>query len=142
MYIELHSPGDNWQYAMRCFFHLVGPEGASIPDAGGVEVASLEEARTEAMKGIAELRREEPALQQDWNGWTLWIVDESGELLSKIQLNAVSHPIAGPLGVPKGKHHGLSGPLKRKQHLFDVFSYSPTAIHWASLAAAVAQFST
>ena len=79
---------------MRCYFHLAGPE-TELLDEQGVEVGSVEEARAEALKAIAELRREDASLQEDWNGWSLRIVSEGGEVLSTIRLNAISYPVAG-----------------------------------------------
>ncbi|WP_174873169.1 DUF6894 family protein [Enterovirga aerilata] len=90
---------------MRCFFHLNG-RGEEILDQHGIEVESLEEARTEALKAIAELRREEPPLQHEWHGWQLRIVDEAGRALSTIRLSSVIHPIGGThfVGRSEDKH--------------------------------------
>jgi hypothetical protein len=73
---------------LRCYFHLTGPDEELLDDVG-IEVASVEEARTEALKAVAELRREQPELQRDWNGWQLKIVGDEGEVLSVVRLTGV-----------------------------------------------------
>ncbi len=79
---------------MRCYFHLrCGDE--EILDEVGIEAVSIDEARAEALKAAAELRRENAALQNQWNGWQLQIVNEAGDVLSVIALNAIMHPIGG-----------------------------------------------
>ena len=77
---------------MRCYFHLQS-QFEEILDEVGIEVGSQDEARSEALKAIAELRWESGGLQQNWNGWRLLIVNGTGELLSAIRLNTISHPI-------------------------------------------------
>jgi len=70
---------------MKCFFHLVSARD-EILDEAGIEVASVEEARTEALRAIDELRREDRALSNDWYGWTLRVVDSDGRVLSSMPL--------------------------------------------------------
>ncbi|NNM74066.1 DUF6894 family protein [Enterovirga aerilata] len=84
---------------VRCYFHLQ-KGGEEIRDETGAEVSDLDEARAEALKAIAELRGEDPDLQEDWNGWKLRIVNDRGELLSVLRLNQISHPVPGqhPIG--------------------------------------------
>ncbi len=71
---------------MRCFFHLVGPADELLTDDTGVEVASADDARAEALKAIDEIRREDPNETSSWFGWNLEIVDEAGEVISTIPL--------------------------------------------------------
>ena len=80
--------------SLRCFFHLINGDEV-LRDETGVEVESATEARTEALKVIDELRREDRRIQQSWNGWRLRIVDETDRVLATIRLNAVSHPVSG-----------------------------------------------
>jgi hypothetical protein len=70
---------------MRCFFHLV-TNGDEILDETGTEVASIDEAQTEALKAIDELRREDQSQSRDWRGWSLKIANEEGRVLSTIPL--------------------------------------------------------
>jgi hypothetical protein len=77
---------------VRCYLHLIGQD-QDLLDQVGVETSSQEEARAEALTAIAEMLREEPSLQRDWNGWSLRIVDETGRCLSTIPLNMFSHQL-------------------------------------------------
>ena len=74
---------------MRCFFHLLGPEGAELLDEVGVEVSSLDDARTEALKAMAELRAESPGSLGEWNGWVLRIVDDRNSTLADLSLSMI-----------------------------------------------------
>jgi hypothetical protein len=75
---------------MRLFFHLVGSHD-TICDLGGVEAADLEEARTEALRALAEMRLEDPSAPQDWSGWTLSITDSSGRVVLSLTLDGGVH---------------------------------------------------
>ncbi|MGA0594929.1 DUF6894 family protein [Enterovirga sp. CN4-39] len=74
---------------MRCFFNLLGPEGAELLDEVGVEVSSLDDARTEALKAMAELRAESPGTLAEWNGWVLRIVDDGNSTLADLPLSMI-----------------------------------------------------
>jgi hypothetical protein len=70
---------------MRCYFHLInGPD--IIRDTDGIEVDDVEEARTQALKAIQELRSNQEMADEDWQGWQLDVVDESGMLLFSVNL--------------------------------------------------------
>jgi hypothetical protein len=71
---------------MKCFFHLASGTDELL-DAIGVAVADVDEARTEALDALAELRREEPDSDRDWSGWELRAVDGSGTPLFTIPLS-------------------------------------------------------
>jgi hypothetical protein len=75
---------------MRCYFHLVNGH-ETIPDDMGVEVSNLDDAKTQALIAIHEIREE--AIQQGalWQGWRLDIVDPSGRVLLSIPLNPTFH---------------------------------------------------
>ncbi|MFL5021372.1 MAG: DUF6894 family protein [Microvirga sp.] len=75
---------------MRCYFHLVNGH-ETIPDDMGVEVSDLDDAKTQALIAIHEIREE--AIQQGalWQGWRLDIVDPSGRVLLSIPLNPTFH---------------------------------------------------
>ncbi len=89
---------------MRCFFHLTNGE-EELLDQEGIEVRSVDDARTEALRAIDELRRETHYLQEDWNGWTLRIVDEGGMVHSTIPLNTITFPVAGQHPVSRAGEH-------------------------------------
>ena len=96
---------------MRCFFHLVTNDD-EIPDETGAEVASIDEARVEALKAIDELRREEPSGAADWSGWSLKIADEEGRVLSTIPLIPSYRPALkfDRVNNPSNRDPGTSGP--------------------------------
>jgi hypothetical protein len=75
---------------MRLFFHLVDNRD-TIHDLKGVEVTDLEQARTEAMRAIAEMRHEDPSAPQAWSGWTLRVTDASGRVVLSLDLNGGVH---------------------------------------------------
>jgi hypothetical protein len=75
---------------MRLFFHLVrGRE--IIRDESGIEVADLQEAQTEALRAIEEMRREHPSASQDWVGWRLDVTDAAGAVILSIDLGGRHH---------------------------------------------------
>lgn len=70
---------------MRYYFHLVSSMG-KIPDSEGVEVASLGQAKAQALQAIEELRGEEDATDDDWTGWRLEVTDATGQLMMVFEL--------------------------------------------------------
>ena len=72
---------------MRCYFHVISDDGEHL-DETGVEVASISEARAEALNVVDELSREDPSILSKWEGWTLRITDQSGRVLSSTSLGA------------------------------------------------------
>jgi len=80
---------------MRCYFNLV--DGSEvIRDRKGIEVSGPEEARAEAHQALTEQRQADPVAAQEWRGWTLNAVDDTGRLLFSIPLDnpALFHSIA------------------------------------------------
>jgi hypothetical protein len=71
---------------MRCYFHLVSYHDA-ILDETGVEVADLEAAEAEARRAIQELREEDNAADEDWQGWQINVTHWSGHVLLSIPLD-------------------------------------------------------
>jgi hypothetical protein len=70
---------------MRCFFNLVnGIE--EITDDDGIEVNGIEQARTQALKAIAELRHEDNDVASEWKNWWLEVSDADGTVLFSISL--------------------------------------------------------
>jgi hypothetical protein len=70
---------------MRCYFNLLG-DSDTILDTDGIEVEDIAQARAQALKAIEELRDDEDMLPDDWQGWRLEVVDDSGEILFSIGL--------------------------------------------------------
>ena len=75
---------------MRCYFNLVnGTE--EIIDDDGIEVSGIDQARTQAMKAIAELRHEDNTVASEWKNWRLEVSDDEGEVLFSISLAIELH---------------------------------------------------
>jgi hypothetical protein len=72
---------------MQVYFSLRdGSE--TIPDGEGVEVSSVEDAKTEALRAIREMRGENETAARDWDGWKLEASDDKGALLFTLRLDA------------------------------------------------------
>ena len=75
---------------MRVFFNL-RDKTDSIPDANGIDVVDLAEARREAERAVAEFIGQEPVLEgglkEGLKGWRLEAVDASGRVLFAISLD-------------------------------------------------------
>jgi hypothetical protein len=74
---------------MRYFFHLVNASEI-IRDEEGLELPDSEEARSAALSEIDELRREDSVTVEEWRGWQLNVVDDSGTLVFSIALDSTS----------------------------------------------------
>jgi hypothetical protein len=75
---------------MRCYFHLFS-DHEEILDEVGIEVTDLEQAKTEALKAINELRLEIGEEVEDWSTWRLEIVCPQGTLLHSMPLKNTLH---------------------------------------------------
>ena len=71
---------------MRCFFNLIDGH-SSMLDPQGVEIADMEELRSEVAKAIAEMRHVDPAAARDWRGWRMEVTDPEGAVLLTVDLN-------------------------------------------------------
>ena len=70
---------------MRIYFHLKRSNEA-IRDREGIEVTNLEEARSEVIKAVEELLREDVSVARSWSGWTINVADEGGAVLFSLGL--------------------------------------------------------
>jgi hypothetical protein len=75
---------------MRCYFNLVNGH-EKILDQDGIEVRNLEQAYTQALKAVEELRAEDDTSASDWADWSLEVTDSSGTVLFLINLGASLH---------------------------------------------------
>jgi hypothetical protein len=82
------SPGARPASSRRLYFDLHGFE-QTIPDVTGIEVSDLAQARRTALEMIRQLRQDDPALAQDWSGWTLRAVDAAGFVVFAIALDGL-----------------------------------------------------
>jgi hypothetical protein len=72
---------------VRYYFNLTDGD-EMIRDEDGLELSDVQAAVASALKAIAELRAEDPSSSQEWQGWRLEIVDESGHILKSVPLGA------------------------------------------------------
>ncbi|MET0744954.1 MAG: hypothetical protein ABWY78_16400 [Microvirga sp.] len=70
---------------MRCYFNLLNASDV-IKDTDGIEVDDVEEARAQAMRAVEELREDDDLANDDWQGWQLEVVDDTGAILFTIPL--------------------------------------------------------
>ena len=75
--------------AGRYYFHLTNGE-AVIRDEEGTEVSSMQTALISAMEMVEELRAEDPSAADEWQGWSLEIVDASGRTVHTMPLDTHS----------------------------------------------------
>ena len=71
---------------MRVYFHLLKGE-ETIRDDRGIEVADIEDARTQALEAIAEMLARDPRLAGEAAGWTLAVTDAAGAVLFTLPVN-------------------------------------------------------
>lgn len=70
---------------MRCHFNLRTGDSILI-DEIGVEVASVHDARREALQAIHEVAQGGDAEGFDWSAWTLSVTDSDGQVLLTLPL--------------------------------------------------------
>lgn len=74
---------------LRYFFHLKNYTEEYL-DETGIEARSLEQAYSQAMEAIQELREEEGG-PDEWTGWRLEATDAAGTVMFCIDLAATLH---------------------------------------------------
>jgi hypothetical protein len=95
---------------MRRFrFEVVAPE--HFPDPEGVMLRNLDDARREARDLGRALIRDYPEAFDKPGPWTMAVLDEAGQVLAEIDLEAEARPafrLSGPLPAPlkSGKRLG------------------------------------
>ena len=77
--------GGRRAHDMRCYFHLVSAHEI-VPDTSGIDVVDEHVAYAEACRAIQELCDEVDA--EDWTGWVLEAVDETGTRIFAVQLDS------------------------------------------------------
>jgi hypothetical protein len=68
---------------MRLYFHLAAVHD-SILDEVGIEVEDLDDARSEAIRAIADMKVEDHSSVQNFGGWRLDVTDASGAVVFSI----------------------------------------------------------
>ncbi len=77
----------------RYFFHVI--DGVTCTDMEGVEIASLSEARREAVRLSGEILREHPGDFWADEQWRMDVTDETGLTLFALHFSAVDAPVQG-----------------------------------------------
>jgi hypothetical protein len=72
---------------VRYYFNLTNDHEV-IHDDEGMELSDLRSAVTSAIEAIRELKGEDPLSSHEWRGWRLEIVDEAGQIVQSISLEA------------------------------------------------------
>ncbi|RDI59514.1 DUF6894 family protein [Microvirga subterranea] len=70
---------------MRCHFNFRTGDSILL-DEIGVEVASVHDARREALQAIHEVSQGDDAAEFDWSAWTLSVTDSDGQVLLTLPL--------------------------------------------------------
>jgi hypothetical protein len=78
------SPGEETE-PIRLFFHLKDKHQA-IPDYEGVMVVDLQDARAQVLQAVEDFRHQGA---QEWSGWTLVAVDETGTVVFTVSLDTM-----------------------------------------------------
>ena len=80
---------------MHCFFHLVKGR-VVLTDDTGVAAADAESAVAQILIALRDFLAENPDVQDDWHGWSLHIVDHSGDVLTTISLDGPEEEMQFP----------------------------------------------
>jgi Domain of unknown function (DUF6894) len=70
---------------MRVFFHLADGT-ASLPDNEGIEVESIDQARTQMHRALTEFKQEQELAPGDLVNWRLTAEDATGAVLFTLNL--------------------------------------------------------
>jgi hypothetical protein len=90
--LSAHAPdtsGPGLSVRARYYFNLTDGE-TMIRDEEGIEASSIQAAAVSALEAAEELRAQDPANSDEWQGWRLEIVDASGRAVQTIPLDARS----------------------------------------------------
>jgi hypothetical protein len=71
---------------VRYYFNLTDGE-EEIRDEEGIELSDVDAAVHSAIQAIKEIRQEDTSAADEWRGWRLEIVDDSGQLIESISLD-------------------------------------------------------
>jgi hypothetical protein len=71
---------------MRMYFHATNGE-RHIRDEQGIEVEEVEQAREQALRALAEFRRELAGSEDGLSGWRLQVVDAAGLVIFTLDLD-------------------------------------------------------
>jgi hypothetical protein len=86
---SLDASGPGISVRARYYFNLTDGE-TMIRDEEGIEASSIQAAAVSALEAAEELRAQDPANSDEWQGWRLEIVDVFGRAVQTIPLDARS----------------------------------------------------
>jgi hypothetical protein len=73
----------------RYYFNLTDGHEV-IRDEEGIAAPDLRTALIHAFEAIEELRKEDSSAMSEWHGWSLEVVDSSGNLIHRLPLDAAA----------------------------------------------------
>ena len=73
----------------RYYFNLTDGDEV-IRDDVGIDVPDLRTALIHAFEAIEELRKEDLSPMSEWHGWSLEVVDRSGNLIQRLPLDGAA----------------------------------------------------
>ncbi len=79
--------------ASHYYFNLTDGHDV-IPDEFGIEVSDDRAAMIHAFEAVEELRREADTSPNEWEGWRLNIMDDSGRLIHSLALDNPSSDLS------------------------------------------------
>jgi hypothetical protein len=73
----------------RYYFNLTDGDEV-IRDEDGIEAPDVRTALIHAFEAIEELRKEDSSPMSEWQGWSLEVVDSSGNLVHRLSLDGAA----------------------------------------------------
>ena len=70
----------------RYVFHFVRGEARIIPDPDGIDISESDVASLQGAKIVSEMREASPELFEEWEDWSVEIVDELGTVVQTFTL--------------------------------------------------------
>jgi hypothetical protein len=95
----------------RYVFHFVRGEARIIPDPDGIDISDSDMASLQGAKIVSEMREASPELFEEWEDWSVEIVDELGTVVQTFTLKDSSETLTS------GAHEGSKQDRQRSGRL-------------------------